>query len=169
MSYWDARSGLRYYKIVRHLIEELSPGRTIIDVGGRDTPVATYGDFEQRFVIDKVDLPSVPGTTKILDNWFDVHLPLADVVTCLQVLEHLPDDEVNRFATKVLQSGKHIIISVPYKWDPLYCEYHKQDPIDEKKLERMVGTTPLESIVITERPNDVRSRRLVALYAGLTA
>ncbi|BBO31050.1 hypothetical protein PLANPX_0662 [Lacipirellula parvula] len=165
--YWRQRAQFRYYKIVRHLLEDHGPGELIIDVGGGSTPVATYGHFRERLSIDQDVTPSIEGVRSVRSDWMEfTPARPASVVLCLQVLEHLEDELVRPFAEKLFSSGRLVIISVPYKWDRNKCRHHKQDPIDERKLHRITGRQPLESLVVTERPNRAGSRRLIAVYEG---
>jgi trans-aconitate methyltransferase len=81
-----------------------------------------------------------------------------DVVLCLQVLEHL--DNPKEFAQKLLQVGKTVIISVPYKWKEGSCKYHTQDPIDKEKLKGWVGREPDEQHVVTDKGLE----RIICVY-----
>ncbi len=51
-TYWQSRSDFQYYKTIKQLLEDLGPSDLLIDVGGWDTPVATYGTFNERIVVD---------------------------------------------------------------------------------------------------------------------
>ncbi len=80
-----------------------------------------------------------------------------DLVLCLQVLEHL--DNPDAFAQKLLNAGRTVIISVPYRWPQGYCKTHKQDPVDEAKLERWTQRKPVETQIVTNG-----KERLIAVY-----
>ena len=56
----------------------------------------------------------------------------ADVIVCLQVLEHLPVEKVAAFAGKIVSSGRIAIISVPYVWEKGQCVHHLQGPAPKK-------------------------------------
>ena len=81
-----------------------------------------------------------------------------DVVLCLQVLEHLSRPAT--FAKKLFHTGKHVIISVPYKWPKGTCKYHVQDPIDEAKIRGWTGRDPDEEYII----RDGGRERIVCVY-----
>lgn len=166
-TYWKKREKLRYYGIVRYLLEDMGHGDLLLDVGSSNTPVATYGDFDCRIAVDVRKNTKLPGVEMVQADWLTYQLPgVATVVTCLQVLEHLPNDVIGEFTNKLLSSAEHVIISVPFRWKKGRCKFHKQDPIDESKLRRMMGKNPLETIVVAERPYRMNSRRLIAIYSG---
>ena len=83
-----------------------------------------------------------------------------DVVTCLQVLEHIDDDTVYNFAQKLFTLGNIVIISVPYMWKKGICKYHKQDPVDETKLYGWTKKIPIYSIII----KDNHFNRIINVY-----
>jgi hypothetical protein len=77
--YWDSRSHMNYYSTVREWIEELSPGEIILDVGGKDTPVVTWGNFKRRYLLDRMpQVKAYPGVE---------HLRIArcQVFTCYMI------------------------------------------------------------------------------------
>ena len=159
--YWGSRQDLAYYRLVRAWLDELGPGRLIIDVGGADTPVVTWGRFERRIVIDPGGASPLEGVESHAESWLSYHPDeRADVITCLQVLEHLDDEQVAAFARKLLSSGRTAIISVPYLWPAGSCEHHRQDPVTLTKLAGWVGQRPRRSVVVT----DGKWRRLVTLF-----
>jgi hypothetical protein len=131
--YWEERKNYRYYKEVTDLLDDLGYKDSIIDVGSYNTPVVTYGNFDKRYRIDKEKLDPIEGVIDIQKDWLDVDLS-ADVITCLQTLEHLDDDEIKPFCKKLKSSAETLIVSVPYNWDEDRCEWHKQDPVDLKKV-----------------------------------
>lgn len=159
--YWEGREHFRYYAAVREMVDRLSPGRALLDVGSWDTPVATWGRFERRYTCDLAVDPALPGVSSHVGDWLAWEVPeRMSVVTCLQTIEHLPDETVRPFCEKLLASGDAVIVSVPYNW-PKGQEYsHQQDPIDLPKLARLMGVEPNEHRVI----RDGRVQRLVALW-----
>lgn len=149
-AYWQERSDLNYYRVVRDQIEAIH-GDSILDVGCMDTPVATWGEFRNRRT--GVNLAPVaedrmrPG----MDYWFGDFMELPtegnqfSVVTCLQVLEHLSDGQVGLFAWKLFDHAeKAVIISVPWQWPPGACAWHPQDPVNLAKIRRWTGREPDE-------------------------
>ena len=86
-----------------------------------------------------------------------------DFVTCLQVLEHIPDAKA--FARKLFQTADHVLISVPYLWKKGRATYHVHDPVDRNKLLEWTGREPDYSVVVEEPLFDKHiSRRLISYY-----
>ena len=162
--YWDRRSELHYYQVVKSLVEKHSPGNLIIDVGAWNTPVVTWGDFKRRISVDLYSHPrNNPHVEEVVMDWLAYQCPqTVDVILCLQVLEHLSDAQVVPFAQKIVRSGRLAIISVPYMWKAGQCVHHRQDPVDLKKLEGWVGYAASQH-VIEERDKD---KRLIAIFQG---
>lgn len=135
MSYWKPREHLEYYAVVRQMFESLGPLASIADIGSADTPVATWGDFDQRWTVDHRGRPALPGVRQIVGDWPDCAalLPVCDVVTCLQVLEHVKEPEP--FTAALFTAAREaVIISVPWEWPPGRCASHVQDPVGDAKL-----------------------------------
>jgi len=154
---------LQYYKVVNKLLQENSPGEMLIDVGCHNTPIVLWGDFKRRVTIDLEPRPHIDGVEAIVGDWMQVQLPIATVTLCLQTLEHLTDDVIYEFATKVRQSADIIIVSVPFMWPAGMCHWHKQDPIDAAKLDRIMGDKSLSSEIV----KDSGLNRLVCVYPSL--
>ncbi len=74
------------------------------------------------------------------------------------MLEHLSEPEL--FLEKLFQTGKIVIISVPYCWEEGFCEHHIQDPIDEAKV---LGWAKKEWIHY-EIVEDKQVKRLIAVF-----
>lgn len=84
-----------------------------------------------------------------------------DVVTCFQVLEHLDDDVVEDFTRKLFHhTNRMLLISVPYKWAKGSCSEHKQDPVDEEKLLKWTGESPVFCQVVRDGTRD----RMICAY-----
>ena len=77
----------------------------------------------------------------------------------MQVLEH--QENAREFAQKLLQTGRVVIVSVPYRWLAGTCSDHRHDPVDEVKLREWFGCDPIES--------KIEDTRLVAVYQGAAA
>lgn len=163
-TYWTSRAELYYYQVVKRLIEEFSPGKLLIDVGAWNTPVVTWGTFERRISIDLQSRPrNDPRVEEVVADWLTYEVgETADLIVCLQVLEHIGDDQVQAFAQKIVRSGRWAIISVPYMWESGRCVYHRQDPVDLNKLEGWVGY-PAARHIIEDRDSE---KRLVAVFKG---
>ena len=163
-NYWNRRAELHYYQVVKRLIEEFSPGKLLVDVGAWNTPVVTWGTFQRRVSIDLHSRPrNDPRVEEVVADWLTYESEdIADLIVCLQVLEHVGDDQVKPFAEKIARSGRWAIISVPYMWEAGKCIYHRQDPVDLKKLEGWVGY-PASRHIIEDRDPD---KRLIAVFKG---
>lgn len=157
--HYSQRVELPYYKLVREFLDSLGHMGSILDIGCLDTPVALWGDFDQRYTIDLRKRPALPGVTAIVGSWpDDYHGGSVDVVTCLQTLEHVTDP-AGLVAPMFATASEAVVISVPYKWPAGSCKSHLQDPIDEAKLDRMVGRKA-DEVTVTNSAN----QRLVAVY-----
>lgn len=167
--YWKARTRLAYYAHVKHLlrVESTMQRRRLIDVGSYDTPMVLTGNYDERFSVD-VTMPFVhPSVTSFCGDWLNFpYQPAPDtVVTCLQVLEHLPDDILRPFVAKLFEHAtRALIISVPWQWPVGRCSSHLQDPIDFHKLHSMVGRLPTSHTIISEPTSKSGAERLVAYY-----
>lgn len=162
--YWASRTHLKYYETVRQILEKLGPSGSILDVGSWDTPVATWGNFRRRYRCDLVAHPPLAGVVDHVGDFLSWRPPeLMDVVTCLQVLEHLPDGLAQRFGRRLIVTGQTVVVSVPYLWPPGAEPDHVQDPVDLAKLERIMGSPAKFSSVIDDGPKCTRPR-LVAIW-----
>lgn len=83
----------------------LSKGFTVLDVGGFDGALAFFLE-NCSCSIDLTD----PATTGI--EFFDVDLPphSYDVVTAIDVLEHINPERRSRFLEKVAESSRHLVL-----------------------------------------------------------
>lgn len=143
MSYWKPRENLEYYAVVKSLLESLGPLGSLADIGCWDTPVATWGDFDQRYTVDCRERPTLSGVRQIVGSWPDCAslLPLCDVVTCLQVLEHL--DEPEPFCAALFAAARRaVIVSVPWQWPAGNEPSHRQDPVGGDQLEKWTRRRP---------------------------
>jgi Methyltransferase domain len=172
-SYWARRAGFVYYRVVVELARAYVPppvvtgwhmrrvGRTVLDVGARDTHVLLALDwFPRRVALDLQPGPSLPGIERSVADFRDWTPRIRfDLVLCLEVLEHLDDPAA--FFRQLYRAGQHVIVSVPYRWPRGTHPAHVQDPVDEAKLIGWAGQPPLESrIVMDDR------ERLVAVFKG---
>lgn len=158
--YWEARKHLAYYGAVRSLIESLSPRASILDVGGWDTPVVLWGEFERRYTCDLGRDPCFPDVVSHVGDFLEWTPPeRMSLTVCCQVIEHFPLEKAKAFAQKLLASAEVVIITVPYNW-PKGEPSHYLDPIDEAKLAEIVGRAPDTYWLVRDGKRD----RLVALY-----
>ena len=127
-----------------------SPG-SVIDVGSNGTPTLEWHrktatrlvslDLRRPYVADGVESLTCDFLTYHPDNRFDL-------VTCFQVLEHVPDPAA--FARKLIKIGEVAVVSVPYKWKKGKCRFHLHDPVDERKMKRWFGRKPDYAYVARE-------------------
>ena len=162
MSYWRERQTMRYYAQVLAFARRYAPeGGSVIDVGGRDCEYIQWFDwFERKVVIDLKPPPASPGVETLAGDFLEFQPGVCfDLVLCLQVLEHL--QEPAEFCRKLLQTGRTVIVSVPYRWPRGLCKYHVQDPVDEIKLRGWADRSPRDSAIV----RDGNRERLVAVFA----
>lgn len=148
--YWEERKNLNYYKLIRKIIESFSPGESIMDVGSYGTPIVTYGNFKKRISVDRINT-NIEGVDNIVGNWLTMDAPKVDLILCLQVLEHIPEEKVRPFARKLLKHGTNAIISLPYMWPVNSCKYHVHDLIDLEKIEDWLGQKSLSHTIVSDR------------------
>jgi len=152
--YWLPRSHCAYYNRVRSWLNSFSPGGSLCDVGGHDTPVAAWGDFDSRTIVTKGEVKNrLPHIKYHITDFMDYDPGQRfDVVTCLQVLEHLDDETVGKFADKLYETAKTaLIVSVPYLWKKGVCDSHYQDPINWEKFIGWFGREPDDYAIVAEK------------------
>ncbi|MEJ7605162.1 MAG: methyltransferase domain-containing protein [Bryobacteraceae bacterium] len=161
-SYYASRECLNYYAVCGDLVKERGFAcRSILDVGSADVPFVEWFDWiADRVTVDQRDREGRLGSTHLQADFRSHQFNRTfDLVTCMQVLEHL--HEVEPFARKLFTlSNRFVLISVPYKWPQGRCRFHVQDPVDKESLLRWTGRTPEVEIVV----NDERTERLVSWY-----
>lgn len=157
--YYRNRKNLKYYKKVKEILNRLEFS-SIIDVGSRKSPMMNMpGENIYKAMLDIKEIPPVDGIKMITADFYTWTPDRTyDVAMCLQVLEHV--DTPKEFAQKLLQVGKTVIISVPYKWGVGSCKYHVHDMIDEETLKSWVGRDPDESYII----KDMDANRIICVY-----
>ncbi len=166
LSYWDKRKNNIYLRYVDYIMCALSnETKSIIDVGSRNCPYLDWFPWAtERVSLDLKTPFKGPGVRSIKTDFLtwqpDKHY---DVVLCLQVLEHVPP--VEEFAHKLLTLGRHVIVSVPYKWPETAMQGHVHDPIDRKKFQSWFPRRPDYMIVAREpMSRSQMSGRLVAYF-----
>ena len=158
--YWSNRRDFNYYREVLRLARVHAPeGRTALDVGARDTAVLRSLDwFTHRVALDIQPYPARRGIERVVADFRTYRVPRSfDLVLCLQVLEHLEEPEA--FTRKLLESGRTVIVSVPYRWPEGTGPGHVQDPVDEVKLVGWAGRTPVETCIVRDELD-----RLIAVF-----
>lgn len=166
--YWNRRSSFGYYVLVKAWLESIAPmhngERSILDVGCLDTPTATWAFFDKRYTVDIEHDPKLFGVQSFIADFLTWEPPHhMTVVTCLQVLEHLPNEVVYDFGAKLRSFSDYTIVSVPFMWAPGFEPDHKQDPIDLDKFSRFMGEPPHEYAII----KDTKHLRIVGRWNNL--
>ena len=166
LSYWDKRKNNIYLRYVDYIMCALSDEtKSIIDVGSRSCPYLEWFPWAtERVSLDLKKPFKAPGVRSIKTDFLtwepDKHY---DVVLCLQVLEHVPP--VEEFAHKLLTLGRHVIVSVPYKWPETAMRGHVHDPIDRAKFLSWFPRRP-DYMVVAREPmsHSLMAKRLVAYF-----
>lgn len=162
-AYWQARKGSAYIALAQRLCREFAPEPpSVLDVGSNGTPVlewhrATATELVSVDLRRPYEAPGVEAVTADFLAWEPGRR--FELVTCLQVLEHLGEPEP--FAQKLLTVGSTLVVSVPYRWRRGRCREHVQDPVDEGMLRAWFGREPVHSEIAAE-PNGLR--RIVQVY-----
>lgn len=162
-SYWSSRKNILYYEVVRILASTIgADAKSILDVGSANCPYLDWFDWiDQRVSLD-IENPYIADGIEAIKQDFLTWEAVEeyDVVLCLQVLEHVQD--VEPFTKKLLDMGKTLIVSVPYKWDKLKTDEHIHDPVDKIKMRKWFGRDPNFEYVCSEvlAPVD----RLIQVY-----
>lgn len=146
-NYYNSRKSLNYYRKVKDILNGLQ-FESIIDIGSRRSPVLD-GVAANKTLLDIHPMPERPGTHAIMADFYTwTPDKTYDVVLCLEVLEHL--DRPAEFAQKLFETGRIVILSVPYKWPKGACKYHVQDPVDEVKIREWTGRDPIGQYCIAD-------------------
>jgi hypothetical protein len=162
-AYWRDRRNLLYYQVVRQLVEGLGQGaESMLDVGSAacpyldwfpHIPVRVSLDIERPYRAAGVEAVTADFLEWRTDRRFDI-------VTCLQVMEHVEDPAA--FAKKLLALGRTVIVSVPHAWPPGSVDGHRHDPVTERKMRSWFGREPNFSYVCREVLT--HSDRLIQVY-----
>jgi 2-polyprenyl-3-methyl-5-hydroxy-6-metoxy-1,4-benzoquinol methylase len=160
--YWEQRRQMAYYLEVIRFAREFAPSaQSVLDVGPNGTPLVCELDWIGSKTIVDLAKADIPGAKCIQINFLNYEPEQTfDLVLCLQVLEHVGPADV--FARKLLDTGKIVIISVPYCWPARGCLQHVHDPVDRKKLLAWTGKASLTDTVV----RDGRRDRLIAVFEG---
>ncbi len=162
--YVSNRKNFKYYKVVKNILKIFSSKKkSIIDVGSANVDLMSEFDFIKRVsvsLIGAINSSKVSGYEMDFFNY--VPDKKFDVVTCLQCIEHV--DRARDFTQKLLNTGKILVISLPYKWKKGRCKSHVQDPVDEAKIYSWVGKKPQFTFYV----KDGNSWRIICVYGKFT-
>jgi hypothetical protein len=142
LGYWNARRQMIYYQALYQFVCVVGRNAgSLIDIGSAS---AQYVDWFQwipaRYILD-FRIAKKPEGVTCIESDFLAYEPQQkfDVVLCLQVLEHVPNPAA--FCAKLKSIARQLLVSVPYKWLG-NTPGHIHDPVDEKKLEGWMGSSP---------------------------
>lgn len=161
MSYKEERKDYLYYKIIREILSIIQQGNnSIIDVGSNGVDLLSPLRLKDKVSVDLVE-PVVADDIKSYKIDFFDYKPdqYFDIVTCFQVIEHV--QEAQSFTKKLQETGKILLISLPFKWNNGTCQYHCQDPVDEKKIFSWTNKKP-DYVWICEDKDYLK--RIICLY-----
>ncbi len=161
-AYWSRRADSLYLQYVFFIARVVGcDAQSVIDVGSNGCPYLEWLDWIPRKVSVDLRRPyAAPGVESVTGDFLSVDVDGDfDLGLCLQVLEHIP--EVEAFAQKLLATARHLVVSVPYRWEKSN-EDHVHDPVDAVKLAAWFGRKPNYRIVVREPFS--RRRRMVAYF-----
>lgn len=163
--YWRTRAEFMYYRYIDAIVAGVgAEAKSLLDVGSAATPyIENFDWIEKRVAID-ISMPYSSESVEGIKGDFFTYVPdeRFDFVTCLQVLEHIPD--ASTFARKLFDVGRNVLISVPYEWPEKATSYHVHDPVNEKKLETWTQRQPDYAVVVPELFLPRKGRRLISYY-----
>lgn len=168
-SYWERRKNSVYLHVTQRVCAKFAPRPdSVLDVGSNGTPTLEWHrSSAARLVSLDLRRPYVAdGVESITDNFLKYQpRERYDLVTCLQVLEHVPD--ASKFAQHLLSVGKIVVVSVPYKWRKGLCKEHVHDPVDRFKMYRWFRRWPTYSYIARE-VHPERSRLIQVYHSDVT-
>lgn len=141
-AYWDQRKDFVYVNVIRQILAIVGiSARTVVDVGSNSTPMLEFfpkGEGLKRYSVD-------PGSPYVADNVISVREDFIqweadeaiDVITCFQVMEHVPDPTT--FAKRLLELGEVCIVSVPYHEPAGASPSHIHSMISEETISKWFG------------------------------
>jgi len=161
--YWEKRKDSVYLFVARQICQKYCPSpQSVLDVGWNKTPTLEWHrESAKRLVSVDLRRPySAPGVESLTCDFLKYEPEQRfDLVTCFQVLEHVPDPAA--FAAKLLQVGNVVVVSVPYKWKAGKNPHHIHDPVDEAKMLSWFGREP-DFAYLARELNNVE--RLIHVY-----
>ena len=164
--YWQTRKHLVYYHVVEKYVRYVGRhAKSLLDVGGTSPFIERFDWIGELHTLDIAQPYISERVTSTKMDFFEYDPGRRfDVITCLQVLEHL--DNPTKACRRMAELSDHLIVSVPFKWDPATTRKagHVQDPVSIKKLNRWMGKKPVDRTIVNE-PFLPRWPRLVAWYS----
>lgn len=163
--YWNDRQDLLYYQYVDYIVRVIGVNAiSLIDVGSANCPYIEWFDWiPNKTAVDLADPYSSRNVIGVKGNVLTLEFAEKfDIVTCLQVLEHIPDPKP--FAQRLLELGNRLVVSVPYNWKAGKDKDHIHDPVDLQKMEKWFCRSPNYSIVVKEPFLWASHERLICIY-----
>jgi hypothetical protein len=154
-----------YYRYIDAIVRGVgADAKSLLDVGSASAQYLEEFDWiENKVAIDLKSAYSSVTVKGIAVNFFDYKPDVKfDLVTCFQVLEHVP--EAGKFAKKLFEVGRDVLVSVPYQWPERSNVHHVHDPVDREKLRSWTGRDPDYSVIVSELFVGTKGRRLIAYY-----
>jgi hypothetical protein len=154
-----------YYQYFKYFIRCIGANAgSLVDVGSGNAPYLEWFDWIPRRVSVDLETPYRSDTVQgvagdIRSLQFD---EVFDICTCMQVLEHVPEPEP--FARRLLELGRVMLVSVPYKWPKGSNPDHVNDPVDLDALVRWFGRKPNYHLVVREPFVGRKGVRLFAIF-----
>ena len=148
---------------MRFLTQGLSKdAKSILDVGSAACPYLDwFPDISDKVSLDLNFPYDGPGVTPIKADFLEWQPGRRfDIVTCLQVLEHVPRADL--FAQKLLTVGEIVVVSVPFEWEKGRTGSHVHDPVTKEKTRGWFGRKPNFEYICHEVTSE--SPRLVQVY-----
>lgn len=161
-SYWDQRKELVYYHALANCVRLIgNDAQSLLDVGSAGCKYLEWFDWiPDRASLDLKYATKAKGVRSIIHDFLTWEPDRTyDIVTCSQVLEHVPD--VEAFAKKLLACGRRVLISVPHKWKAGAVKGHIHDPVDQDKVDEWFGRKPDYSMTVRE---PFSAERLICFY-----
>ncbi len=164
-AYWRERSDMLYYRYLDYILRAVGrDAKSLADVGTGGCAYLEWFEWIPERVSYDIAKPYESESVKGVNaNILDMKFPEKyDICTCLQVLEHIP--EVEKFARKLSEIGKLVVVSVPYKWPANKTPGHIHDPVTYKDLCGWMGREANYKIIVKEPFRGDKGERLIALF-----
>ena len=156
-TYWEQRRhrNRNYYNQTTEFVRKYAANATsMIDIGnGGCEYIYDWNWISEKTVLDiGGEIYSLNDSVKKVQEDFLAWKPACkyDLVTCLQILEHMQDPVP--FVKKLREiQGDILIVSLPYMWPASKApDEHKHDPMDLEMIHSWLGENPLEEKIVAE-------------------
>lgn len=141
-TYWRLRKDApTYYALFQTAKREAPDALTVLDVGAFESPFVTRLDWiPTKVATDIQSRPEiwehVDGVAFIQGDFMQLKFGTRyDLVLCSQVVEHLTDEVVEIFVTKMASHASVLVVSTTHEMPHGVIEGHIQDPVSRTKFE----------------------------------